>query len=102
MKIRGIFKLSLLFLLFNLNFSVAQIDTSFWFAAPWTTPDHWYRDPIRMHISTFSAPTTTVRLRQPAAIAPNKYDTTIIIPANSNFDYTFWRDAAVSLTNRAF
>ncbi|MFO0356705.1 MAG: IgGFc-binding protein, partial [Sphingobacteriaceae bacterium] len=92
---------ALLFIL-KINHSSAQIDTSFWFAAPWTTPDHWYRDPIKLHISTFAAPTTTVRLRQPAAIAPNKYDTTIVIPANSNFDYTFWRDAAVSLTNRAF
>jgi hypothetical protein len=80
----------------------AQIDTSFWFAAPWVTPDHWYRDPIKLHISTFSVPTTTVRVRQPAAIAPNKYDTTIVIPANSNFDYIFWRDAGVSVTNLAF
>jgi len=80
----------------------SQIDTVFWFAAPWVTPDHWHRDPIKLHISTFSAPTTTVRLRQPAAIAPNKYDTTIIIPANSSFDYTFWRDAAVSTSNLAY
>ncbi len=102
MKTKSIFKLFLLLLLFNSNFSVAQIDTSFWFAAPWVTPDHAARHPIKFHISTFAAPTTTVRLRQPAAIAPNQYDTTIVIPANSNFDYTFWRDAAVSTTNRAY
>jgi gliding motility-associated-like protein len=89
-------------LLLKFSASFGQIDTAFWFAAPWTTPDHWYREPIRIHISTFSAPTTTVRVRQPAAIAPNRYDTTIIIPANTNFDYTFWRDALVSTTNFAF
>lgn len=100
MKKRNIFLLSFIFL--TTRIVVGQIDTVFWFAAPWVTPDHWYREPIRLHISTFSAPTTTVRLRQPAAIAPNKYDTTIIIPANSSFDYTFWRDALVSTTNYAF
>lgn len=91
-----------LFFAFKTGVSFAQIDTSFWFAAPWTTPDHWYRDDIKIHIATFSAPTTTVRIRQPAAIAPNKYDTTVVIAANSSFDYTFWRDALVSLTNYAF
>lgn len=90
------------FLTIKTNFSFAQIDTAFWFAAPWTTPDHWYRESIKVHIATFSAPTTTVRIRQPAAVAPNRYDTTIVIPANSSFDYVFWRDALVSLTNRAF
>jgi len=87
---------------FLLGSSVAQIDTAFWFAAPWVTPDHANRRPIKLHISTFAAPSTTVRVRQPAAIAPNKYDTTFSIPANSNFDYTFWRDCNVSLTNRAY
>ena len=80
------------FLTIKTNFSFAQIDTAFWFAAPWSTPDHTERHNIVVHLNTFSAPTTTVRLRQPAAIAPNKYDTTIIIPANSTFDYIFWRD----------
>ncbi|HQQ94318.1 MAG TPA: PKD domain-containing protein [Bacteroidia bacterium] len=80
----------------------AQIDTAFWFAAPWVTPDHWWKDNVVLHISTFSAPTTTVRIRQPAAIAPNKYDTTIIIGPNSNFNYVFWRDKLASSTNLAF
>lgn len=102
MKNRNNFLILLIIFLCKLNVSVAQIDTAFWFAAPWTTPDHWYRDPIKLHISTFSAPTTTVRITQPAAIAPNKYDTVVVIPANSNFDYTFWRDAAVSATNYAY
>ena len=58
----------------------AQIDTSFWFAAPWVTPDHWWRDPIAFHFSTFGNP-TSVRLRMPRT----GYDTTILIPANSLF-----------------
>lgn len=87
-------KVILLFLFFAVNVfnSVAQIDTSFWFAAPWSTPDHTERHNIVVHISTFASPTTTVHLRQPAASLPNRYDTTIVIPANSNFDYIFWRD----------
>lgn len=80
----------------------AQIDTSFWFACPWVTPDHWWRDNIVVHISTFNTPTTTVRLRQPSAIGPNKYDTTFNIPANSNFDYVFWRDKIANATNRGY
>lgn len=91
-----------LFLILKVTVSYGQIDTAFWFAAPWVTPDHTERDNVVMHISTFAAPTTTVRLRQPAAIAPNRYDTTIVIAANSTFNYTFWRDKLVSPTNFAF
>jgi gliding motility-associated-like protein len=58
----------------------AQIDTLFWFAAPWVTPDHWWRDPIAFHFSTFNNP-TAVRIQQPVT----GYDTTINIPANSLF-----------------
>ena len=78
----------------------AQIDTVFWFAAPWTTPDHTWRDPIKLHVSGEQG--TMVRVRQPAAIAPNQYDTTFFIPASGLFDYTFWRDAGASPTNRAY
>jgi len=94
----------ILAVLFSLTVSKvsAQIDTAFWFAAPWVTPDHWWKDNVVLHISTFSAPTTTVRIRQPGAIAPNKYDTTIIINANSNFNYTFWRDKIASPTSLGF
>ena len=102
MKILKRIFLSLIFLFCFNKQGVSQIDTSFWFAAPWVTPDHAFRHPIKIHIATFSAPSTTVRVRQPAAIAPNQYDTTIIIPANTNFDYTFWRDAACNTTNRAY
>ena len=82
-------KVILLFLFFAISVftSIAQIDTSFWFAAPWSSPDHTERHNIVVHISTFASPTTTVHLRQPAANLPNKYDTTIVIAANSNFDY---------------
>ena len=89
-------------LLVQFNFTKAQIDTSFWFAAPWVTPDHTWRDDVKLHISTFSAITTTVRVRQPSAIAPNKYDTTIVIPAFTTFDYVFWRDKLASATNFGF
>ena len=66
-------------LLFS-NKLVAQIDTNFWFAAPWVTPDHDDRDPIYFHFSTFGNP-TTVRIKQPAST----YDTTFVVPANSLF-----------------
>jgi len=81
----------------------AQIDTAFWFAAPWTTPDHWWKDNIVLHLSSFNTATTVVRLRQPAiASGPNKYDTTITLGPNTTFDYVFWRDKLASPTNWAF
>ena len=60
--------------------SEAQIDTTFFFAAPWVTPDHWWRDPIAFHFSTFNNP-TTIRIQQPAS----SYDTTFTVPANQLF-----------------
>lgn len=80
----------------------AQIDTAFWFAAPWVTPDHHWKENYVLHISTFNTPVTTVRLRQPAATAPNKYDTVMYLPPNSTFDYIFWRDKIANATNFAF
>lgn len=59
---------------------MAQIDTTFWFPAPWVTPDHWWRDPMAFHFSTFSNP-TTIRIQQPAST----YDTTFTVPANQSF-----------------
>lgn len=56
----------------------AQIDTVFWFAAPWVTPDHDGNTQLAFRISSFSTP-STVRLRLPA----QGYDTTFIVPANS-------------------
>jgi gliding motility-associated-like protein len=81
----------------KLSVSLAQIDTAFWFAAPWVTPDHWWRDKIVMH---FAGPAgTVVKLRQPSAIAPNKYDTVFTIPSSNTFDYEFWKDKIASATN---
>lgn len=86
-----------LFFMIKLTTAFSQIDTVFWFAAPWITPDHTWRDPYKLHIS--GPPGTKVRVRQPAAIAPNKYDTTFFIPSTSFYDFTFWRDASASATN---
>jgi gliding motility-associated-like protein len=88
-------------LLLKFSTSFGQIDTAFWFAAPWVTPDHWWKDRIVMHVSSFST-ATTVRLRQPAAIAPNRYDTTFNIPPNSSVDVEFWRDKLAGASNFGF
>lgn len=56
----------------------AQIDTVFWFAAPWVSPSHANNVPVVFRLSSFNAP-TTVRLYQPAGT----YDTTVVIPPNS-------------------
>jgi gliding motility-associated-like protein len=66
--------------LFTSSNLCAQIDTEFWFAAPWVTPDHDDRDPIFFHFSTFANP-TTVRIHQPAST----FDTTFTVPANALF-----------------
>lgn len=56
----------------------AQIDTVFWFAAPWVSPDHDGNTQLAFRISSFSTP-STVRLQLPS----QGYDTTFIVPANS-------------------
>jgi len=61
----------------------AQIDTLFWFAAPWVTPDHADNKPMAFLFSTFGN-ATTIRLRQPAST----YDTTFVVAANSLFSKT--------------
>jgi len=58
----------------------AQVDSVFWFAAPWVTPGHAQNVPVVLRLSTFGAP-TAVRIQQPAGT----YDTIINIPANSLF-----------------
>ena len=58
----------------------AQVDTVFWFAAPWVTPDHAGNQPMAFHFSTF-ANATTIRLRQPASV----YDTTFTVAPNALF-----------------
>lgn len=62
----------------------AQADTLFWFAAPWVTPDSWWRDNLGFHISTYSN-TTTVRIKQPASA----FDTVVVVPPYSTFDKYF-------------
>lgn len=59
----------------------AQIDTLFWFAPPWVTPDHDNNVQLAFRISTFGA-AATVRMQQPALL----FDTTFVVPANSLAD----------------
>jgi len=75
-------KITLILALFFLqaSISVAQIDTAFWFAAPWVTPGHDGNTPIFLRLATFGNP-TTVNVYQPAGT----YSTQITIPANSLF-----------------
>jgi gliding motility-associated-like protein len=95
-------KLIILLIVFMCKFGVsfAQIDTAFWFAAPWVTPDHWWRDSIYMRFS--GTPGTQVKMRQPAISGINKYDTIFTIPTTGYFNYQFWRDRAASPINFGF
>lgn len=97
-------KIITLFLFAFLSFQnfTAQVDTSFWFAVPFVSPDAANRNPYKLHIYTYGATSTTIRVRQPAAIAPNKYDTTFALGPNTAFSYTFWRDAVTSTTNGGY
>lgn len=69
---------TLLVLAVNVKQSSAQIDSVFWFAAPWVTPNHSGNTPVALRISTFNTP-TTVRVYQPAGT----YDSTFVVPPNS-------------------
>lgn len=80
MKLSKYIVILLTALSFQMNEAKAQIDTVFWFSAPWLTPDHWWRDPMAFHFSTFGN-TTTIRVQQPAST----YDTTIVVPPNTLF-----------------
>ena len=73
----------ILVMLFKMSFNTvqAQIDSIFWFAAPWVTPDHDGNVQMAFRISTFGAP-ATVRIQLPAMT----YDTTFVVPANSLAD----------------
>ncbi|NRA12163.1 MAG: PKD domain-containing protein [Crocinitomicaceae bacterium] len=64
----------------------AQIDTLFWFACPWVTPDHNGNTPLAFRVSTFNN-AATVRMQLPSAT----FDTTFVVPANSlgNVDLTY-------------
>jgi gliding motility-associated-like protein len=88
-------KLYLVFLvsLLSVGTSFGQIDTIFWFASPWLTPDHTGIRPIQMHFSTFGN-TTSIRIQQPSST----YDTTVVVPANSLYtkDFGFMLDSVLS------
>lgn len=73
-------RISLLLFLFTMSFArlQAQVDTVFWFAAPWVTPDHDGNTQLAFRISTFNNP-ANVRIQLPAGV----YDTTFFVPANS-------------------
>lgn len=68
----------LVLLLLKTGISVAQIDTVFWFAAPWVTPGHDGNTPIYLRLATFSNP-TTITVTQPAG----SYVTTFTVSADS-------------------
>lgn len=79
-RLKRHFLLTLFVIALGVFKSQAQIDTVFWFAAPWVTPDHDDNVPMKFHFSTFNN-TTTVRLRQPAGT----YDTTFTVAPNTLF-----------------
>lgn len=63
------------------NEAKSQIDTTFWFAAPWVSPDHNGNTPMTFRISTFGN-ATTVRIRIPERL-PVPLDTTFSVAANT-------------------
>lgn len=71
-------RLFLVLLLVTSKSVISQIDTVFWFAAPWVTTGHANNVPVVMRLSSFNN-ATTVRVRQPAGT----FDTTFTIPPNS-------------------
>jgi gliding motility-associated-like protein len=71
-------RLLLVLLILSSKSVLSQIDTVFWFAAPWVTTGHAGNTPVVLRLSSFNN-ATTVRVRQPAGT----FDTTFVIPANS-------------------
>jgi gliding motility-associated-like protein len=71
-------RLLLILLVLSSKSVISQIDTVFWFAAPWVTTGHANNVPVVLRLSSFNN-ATTVRVRQPAG----SFDTTFVIPANS-------------------
>ncbi len=92
---------SLLFILLSLSSSFAQTDTTFWFAAPAISPDAWWKDDIKLQISTVSG-SATVRIHQPGIAGNSKYDTTLVIGANSTFNYDLWQHKFASPLSLGF
>jgi gliding motility-associated-like protein len=73
-------KYALLLLLFaKMSFTnlQAQVDTVFWFAAPWVTPDHDGNVQMAFRVSAFGAP-ANVRIQMPTLT----YDSSFTVPAS--------------------
>ncbi len=62
----------------SVQVATSQIDSIFWFAAPWVTPSHANNVPVMFRISTFNK-ATTVTISQPAG----SYTNTVVVPPNS-------------------
>ena len=77
MKAKKILVLIAAFLSF-VQVAQSQIDSVFWFAAPWVTPSHANNVPVMLRLSSFNS-ATTVKIYQPAGA----YTNTIVIPPNS-------------------
>jgi len=77
-------------LLIQLGTAVAQIDTAFWFAAPWVTPGHNGNTPIFLRIATFANP-TTITVFQPAG----SYSTTFTVAPNSLYSLDLSASVAI-------
>jgi gliding motility-associated-like protein len=90
----------LIFFLIKAGVSTAQIDTLFYFAPPWVTPDHDRKNPVIFHISSFSSPQTTVHISQPAS--PLSMDTTFVMGPGQLVDITYWRGALASPTSLGY
>lgn len=78
MKRLNYLSLLLVFTTLCISRAEAQVDTVFWFAPPWVTPDHDGNVQLAFRISTFGSP-ANVRIQLPAGT----YDTTFLVPANS-------------------
>ena len=67
--------------------SIAQTDTSFWFVAPWVTPQHEPNYPMVFHLTSFGQ-ASTVTISMPAY--PSFTPIVTNIPANNsaNVDVT--------------
>lgn len=77
MKLLKYILLLLLFAKMSFTNVHAQVDTLFWFAAPWVTPDHDGNVQMAFRVSTFGAP-ANVRIQMPTLT----YDTTFTVPAS--------------------
>jgi len=70
----------LILLILSSKSVLSQVDTVFWFAAPWVTTGHAQNVPVKLRLSTFSN-TTTIVIRQPSL--GGVYNNTITVAPNS-------------------